>query len=281
MENVEEYIKANDLQTRDACDVIEEFTDEIYRMRGRCIDIGCGPGTFSKNFLLPKLHPDSVLIGADVSKQMIKYARKTCTDEDRMDFVELDIETAKIPATEIGRYDNALSFYCLHWIQNPRRAYENIYQLLQPGGKVVITFLTFNSGFQAYLKLSEDPKYKSYMKDVRKFIPPTLTYNNVRAELKKMLEETGFEVIHCSNREKTFVYKSMKILKNHVRAVNPFLHRMPDNVAEEYMTDLVREIVNEKIICINKNNLNKEEYSILDKYQVLVAYFKKPLNTDN
>lgn len=63
MDNVEEYIKANDLQTRDACDVIEEFTDEIYRMRGRCIDIGCGPGTFSKNFLLSKLHPDSVLIG--------------------------------------------------------------------------------------------------------------------------------------------------------------------------------------------------------------------------
>lgn len=63
MDNVEEYIKANDLQTRDACDVIEEFTDEIYRMRGRCIDIGCGPGTFSKNFLLPKLHPDSILIG--------------------------------------------------------------------------------------------------------------------------------------------------------------------------------------------------------------------------
>lgn len=56
---------------------------------------------------------------------------------------------------------------------------------------------------------------------------------------------------------------------------------MPDNVAEEYMSDLVREIVNEKIICINKNNLNKEEYSILDKYQVLVAYFKKPLNSDN
>lgn len=51
---------------------------------------------------------------------MIKYARKTCTDEERMDFVELDIETAKIPANEIGRYDNALSFYCLHWIQNPR-----------------------------------------------------------------------------------------------------------------------------------------------------------------
>lgn len=59
-------------------------------------------------------------IGADISKQMIEYARKTSTDEDRIDFIELDIETAKIPANEIGRYDNAFSFYCLHWIQNPR-----------------------------------------------------------------------------------------------------------------------------------------------------------------
>ena len=63
MENVEEYVKAHDLQTRDACDVIEEFSDEISQMRGRCIDIGCGPGAFCKNFLLPKLHSDSVLIG--------------------------------------------------------------------------------------------------------------------------------------------------------------------------------------------------------------------------
>lgn len=60
---VEEYVKAHDLQTRDAADVIEEFSDEIYQMRGRCIDIGCGPGTLSKHLILRKLHPKSVLIG--------------------------------------------------------------------------------------------------------------------------------------------------------------------------------------------------------------------------
>ena len=63
MDSVEEYIKAHKLQTRDAADIIEEFSDEIYQMQGRCIDIGCGPGTLSKNLILHKLHPESVLIG--------------------------------------------------------------------------------------------------------------------------------------------------------------------------------------------------------------------------
>ena len=51
---------------------------------------------------------------------MIEYARKTHSDDDRIDFMELDIESANLPTSEIEHYDNALSFYCLHWIQNPR-----------------------------------------------------------------------------------------------------------------------------------------------------------------
>ncbi|XP_033226000.1 juvenile hormone acid O-methyltransferase-like [Belonocnema kinseyi] len=217
-------------------------------------------------------------ISADISKKMIASAQKKFADEERIDFIELDIEAMELPKSFLGRYDNALSFYCLHWIQNPRCAYENIFKLLRPGGRVIVTFLTYNDGFKAYLKTSENPVYKSYMKDVRKFIPPTHTYANVRAEVKKMLEETGFEVIHCSNREKTFIYENMEVLKDHVRAVNPFLHRMPEKIGEEYLNDLVLEIVSRNIIFVNKKSNNKEEASILDKYKVLVAYFKKPLN---
>lgn len=51
---------------------------------------------------------------------MIASAQKKFADEERIDFIELDIETADLPKSVLGRYDNALSFYCLHWIQNPR-----------------------------------------------------------------------------------------------------------------------------------------------------------------
>lgn len=54
---------------------------------------------------------------------------------------------------------------------------------------------------------------------------------------------------------------------------------MPENIGEEYMNDLMREIISRNIIFVNKKNSNAEEDSILDKYKVLVAYFKKPLNS--
>lgn len=51
---------------------------------------------------------------------MIDYARITNADEDRLSFVELNIEADSLPSDQIEAYDNAVSFYCLHWCQNMR-----------------------------------------------------------------------------------------------------------------------------------------------------------------
>lgn len=63
MDAVENYIEASSLQRRDAEDVIEEFTHEIKKMRGSCIDIGCGPGSVTKKMLLPILQHDVEMVG--------------------------------------------------------------------------------------------------------------------------------------------------------------------------------------------------------------------------
>ena len=52
----------HDMQRRDAADVIEEFADEISRMRGTCLDIGCGPGTVTE-LVMPMLPPDAKVVG--------------------------------------------------------------------------------------------------------------------------------------------------------------------------------------------------------------------------
>lgn len=58
-------------------------------------------------------------------------------------------------------------------------------------------------------------------------------------------------------------------------AVNPFLDRIPENLKEEFKHDVTREISSNKILFVNRDNENLE-YSILDRYYVLIAYFKKP-----
>ncbi|KOC63506.1 Biotin biosynthesis bifunctional protein BioHC [Habropoda laboriosa] len=160
---VKEYVNASKIQYRDALDVIEEFEKELSEMEGKCMDIGCGPGDVTKRLILPKLSPEAELVGTDISKPMIDHAKQKYVDEKRLSFFELDIETAALPNEQIGQYSNALSFYCLHWCQNTWQAFENIYKLLRPGGKALVMFLAWNDGFDAYMKIHENPQYKPYM----------------------------------------------------------------------------------------------------------------------
>lgn len=136
MEMVEDYVsEGSNMQRRDAQDVVEEFSFELSKMRGRCLDIGSGPGDITKEMLLPILPHDTEVVGeqmkiwrhafpfheepcvafagADISQAMVNYARKY-SDDKRLSYIVLDIET-ELPSDQVEQYDNAVSFYCLHW----------------------------------------------------------------------------------------------------------------------------------------------------------------------
>ncbi|KAG7197702.1 hypothetical protein KM043_014462 [Ampulex compressa] len=252
---------------------IEEFAKEISEMEGRCIDIGCGPGNVTKLLILPKLPPQTVLVGADISKPMIDRAKLKCRDEKRLSFIQLDIGMTNLPPEEVGRYDNALSFYCLHWVRNSRQAFKNIYKLLQPGGKAVIMLISSHDCYDAYIRMYENPQYRPYMEDVHLFVSPFHQCNNSRAELRKILEDVGFEVQHCSRRDRIFVFQNAEVFRNHMFAVNPFISRIPERLKSEYMDVLVQEMIRGKIAFPKDSDSDRR---ILDRYYNLVAYIKKP-----
>lgn len=127
-----------------------------------------------------------MFVGADISKAMIDHAGQKYQSEKRLSFLQLDIETSVLPNEQLEQYSNVLSFYCLHWCQDPRycltilyaailyqlltshvvrfrRAFDNIYKLLQPEGKALVMFLAWNDGFDAYMRVYENPRYKPYM----------------------------------------------------------------------------------------------------------------------
>jgi len=45
---------------------------------------------------------------------MVNYARQKHSDEKRLSYVTMDIES-ELPSDHVEQYDNAVSFYCLHW----------------------------------------------------------------------------------------------------------------------------------------------------------------------
>lgn len=273
---VEDYVnEGSSMQRRDAEDVVQEFSYELSKMRGKVLDVGSGPGNFTKNILLPILPNDTEVVGADISETMVNYARKYSSDK-RLSYVVLDIETSDLPSDQVGQYDNAVSFYCLHWCNDIWRAFDNVYKLLRQNGKAIMMFIGQHFGFEAYLRLKQNPRYQSYLQDAPRYVPyfQRRKCKDVRASLRKMLQEIGFEILHCSQREKSYQY-SKQSLKNHVCAVNPFIKRMPDDLKGEFVDNLLSEIMSQNVLIPLQNKNDEEEYVVL-RYYLLIAYVQKP-----
>lgn len=58
--------------------------------------------------------------GTDLSKDVIKHAIEAHSDEKRMEFHLLDIETKNLPEKYISKYDHVFSFYTFHWCNDIR-----------------------------------------------------------------------------------------------------------------------------------------------------------------
>ncbi|EFN75088.1 hypothetical protein EAI_08269 [Harpegnathos saltator] len=136
---------------------------------------------------------------------MITHAKKVYGDEIRLNFDILDIETKELPKKYISQYDHAFAFYVLHWCQDIRQAIENIYNLLRPGGTVLALTIVSQDVFDVLHKLSQDVRYKSYIKHINHFIPPFYNSLQPQKELKTLLKSIGFNVLHCSYRERTYL----------------------------------------------------------------------------
>ncbi|KAL6260554.1 hypothetical protein P5V15_008075 [Pogonomyrmex californicus] len=272
MEMAEEYAKANVISRRDGQDIIEEFSFELSKVQGKCLDIGSGPGDVTKDFLFPVLPHDVEVVGSDVSQSMVNYARKNNSNE-RLSYIILDIE-GRMPSEQIGQYDYVTSFYCLHFAYDLSHAFENIFKLLRPNGKALVTFLEYHIVYEVYIRLSQKPRYEFYLQDAHRYVPyfQRKIYKNIEASLRKMLEDIGFEILHCSKREKCYQYNNQQILKNQMLSINPFISRMPDDIKDEFMDDLIKEIFKQDI-WIPFENKNNE---FLLKHYLLVAYIKKP-----
>jgi juvenile hormone acid methyltransferase len=123
MNNAELYASCHDLQTRDATKVLSEYINAMsWKTGDRVLDLGCGPGNVTSQVLMPRLPADfGLLVGADVSRDMIQHASQTYTHP-KLRFAQLDLSKDIGNTSELwpSGFDKIFSFYCLHWIPDQR-----------------------------------------------------------------------------------------------------------------------------------------------------------------
>ncbi|KAH8352690.1 hypothetical protein KR084_005686 [Drosophila pseudotakahashii] len=269
------YQHANQVQRHDAKLILDEFASTLqWRADGEdsLLDVGSGSGNVLMDFVRPLLPIRGQLVGTDISSQMVGYASKHYQREERTRFQVLDIGCERLPEELSGGFDHVTSFYCLHWVQNLKGALGNIYNLLKPeGGDCLLVFLASNPVYEVYKLLKMNEKWSTYMQDVEQFISPLHYSLNPGEEFSQLLNDVGFIQHNVEIRNEVFVYEGVRTLKDNVKAICPFLERMPSSLHENFLDDFIDIVISMNLQQGDKN----EDQKFLSPYKLVVAYARK------
>jgi SAM-dependent methyltransferase len=101
--------------------------------RDRILDVGCGEGRASR--LLAGLVPEGLVVGVDISGEMVRQARVQSTQCENLMFIPGEVQ--EIPWQE-GFFSKVLCVDSFYYFENPEKALREIHRVLSPGGSLWI-----------------------------------------------------------------------------------------------------------------------------------------------
>ena len=113
-------------ERRAALDMLELSPDD------RVLDVGCGPGNFTREFA--RAARDGLVVGIDASKTMLAQAVRQATSDD---VAYLRGDACALPFRD-GSFDAVCCFAALYLIEQPMRALDEIARVVAPGGRVAL-----------------------------------------------------------------------------------------------------------------------------------------------
>ncbi|XP_011300456.1 uncharacterized protein [Fopius arisanus] len=261
----QEYLEMSKMQQQGITHVLDEFSNVFNEMQGTCLVLGCKAGSLLKDKILPKLAKDAVLVGADVADDILEHAKKNCSGEKRISFKLIDIGGMRIPNEDIEKYDNIISFYYLETFQNMSRLVRHMSRMLKPRGQGLVMILSHHDIYDLHLTYRANPNYGTYMEDIFFQLPALFGLPNAAQIVRDNIDMNGLKTIDCKVKELSITYSNTKDLEYSLMTMDPFVHRMPDDVQEKYKKEFIEEYVGDKM----KNG------EIIDTYRVVIAQFQK------
>ncbi|KAL1480867.1 hypothetical protein MTO96_050685 [Rhipicephalus appendiculatus] len=241
--NPESYAKYNHYSSQFEDDLLRKipFRNPLTKDQ-QVLEIGSGCGHFARLYLLPHCEPCRKIVAPDLQPDMVEFAREHFSHEDIV-YDVLDITTPSLsPFLErYGKFDRVYSFLVFHIIRDHTAAYGNIARFLSDEGEcLVVAFSSFDM-VDVWEGVCRMPKWTGRIPNPRNVVNSLFNFNRVKsadqveAEVRKTLRETGLQCISCEVHDDSWEYDSMDSLLDMLLAVVPFKAIVPN----EEWTDFV------------------------------------------
>lgn len=152
------------------------------------LEVGCGAAAFTKYLL--DLMPTLRLVGADISEECLKIARRECERHANAAFVRMSVAEMAADPVHIGRYDAVIGNAILHHLDE-KQALTQFRELLKPGGLVLFFEPNMLNPHVAVVK--NIPPIKKWAGDT----PDETAY--IRWRLEDLLHQLGYGDISVRN----------------------------------------------------------------------------------
>ncbi len=252
--DAETYHKVSDIQESWAIELLEKrkiSESEIV------MDAGCGTGRVTK-IIANKVKRGKVY-AVDLDENMIINAKKNLKDLSNIVFVKSDLSDVKLPE----KIDLVFSNAVIHWILDHKKLFTNFWDLLKPGGKLLIQCggkRNLDTIPNALEKVRMTKRFDHYFKNWK--IPWNFASS---ADTIKILNEIGFKDIQANLEEKKTKFRNFQeyILFMKTVVMKPYLSYLPTTENNNQIKNLfIYEFLTE---LHNKNkNKNTNEKQDLD-----------------
>ncbi|GBO41008.1 Juvenile hormone acid O-methyltransferase [Araneus ventricosus] len=171
------------------------------------LDVGCGPGGNTLQLVLPLFPQAEKIFAIDFLPDMIEFARNH-NYHPLIEYSVANIENWSMVEQWKGQISKLISIHCVHWMKDKKRGFQNMFQLLKPGGEAALCFLMSSPIFVVTLELESNPKWSKFFKDVDNFVPDTHINKHESSRYIKMLEDIGFDILHYEEEMKSDPFSS-------------------------------------------------------------------------
>ena len=154
------------------------------RAGDRVLDVGCGPG-FYVTELLEVVGRDGLIVGVDVSADMLAVAAKRAGDRHSVEFHEADVTSLPVPDAS---FDRAIAVQVLEYVRDISAALAEIRRALRPGGRVLVWDVDWAT-------VSWQASDRELMQRVLAAWDKHLTHPSLPRKLAPQLRDAGFDDI--------------------------------------------------------------------------------------